>query len=451
MARFFRLYLKKRGNRRTGSRKLGRLGETVFFGALLGFGLVGLIVLFVTLAVPNWKVNYEFRETSCVVMDKRIDASTGPDGAVYRPEFQIRYSVGGAVNVEWTYDIRNEYSPGRAEKEQILQQFEIGREYPCWYNPDDPSAVALVREQSPWSWLLFVIPISFILIGGGGFLYRLLHLGTTAERRAAIARLASRFELFDRRPAEGNEFPCIPPTGAITDSPGTSLAFRLPVRSSVAWMLFWLGFGCLLFNGVVLVFGINAWDQWQAGQANWWLVLGLFPFVAAGVCLAAYFVRQVMVMTGIGPTLIEVSEHPLLPGETYRMLLTQAGRLRIETLTVSLVSDEEAVYHQGTNTRREECRVFQRQVFRREQFDVRRAEPLQVYCDLEIPSHAMHSFQGKNNAVHWRLVVEGLAQGWPAFHRVFPIIVYPPVGRRNPGAVAPSFATAADNPGAEES
>ena len=48
LARSFRLYEKKRGNRRTGSSKLGTAGEAVFFAALVLLGCAGLAVLFAT-------------------------------------------------------------------------------------------------------------------------------------------------------------------------------------------------------------------------------------------------------------------------------------------------------------------------------------------------------------------------------------------------------------------
>ena len=43
MARFFRLWGKKRGERRSGPRRLGEIGEAVFFTALVLLGFVLLI------------------------------------------------------------------------------------------------------------------------------------------------------------------------------------------------------------------------------------------------------------------------------------------------------------------------------------------------------------------------------------------------------------------------
>jgi hypothetical protein len=38
----------------------------------------------------------------------------------------------------------------------------------------------------------------------------------------------------------------------------------------------------------------------------------------------------------------------------------------------------------------------------------------------------MHSFTSEHNSVRWMLVVHGTPARWPAFRRVFPLVVFPP-------------------------
>jgi hypothetical protein len=45
---------------------------------------------------------------------------------------------------------------------------------------------------------------------------------------------------------------------------------------------------------------------------------------------------------------------------------------------------------------------------------------------VDIPADAMHSFASPHNAVRWRLVVRGTPERWPAFTRVFPVVVLSP-------------------------
>ena len=80
MKRSFRVYQKKRGDRRTGSRALGSLGELVFFGLFFLAGCVGLVLIVATILIPEWRVNHEFVETTCVVRGKEIGHSKGDEG-----------------------------------------------------------------------------------------------------------------------------------------------------------------------------------------------------------------------------------------------------------------------------------------------------------------------------------------------------------------------------------
>ena len=56
LARTFRWYQKKRGNRRTGSRTLGSIGEALFFAFFLFIGGIVLTVMISTLVIPEWQV-----------------------------------------------------------------------------------------------------------------------------------------------------------------------------------------------------------------------------------------------------------------------------------------------------------------------------------------------------------------------------------------------------------
>jgi len=434
LARNFRVYEKKRGHRRTGSRKLGSAGEALFFAVFFLLGCGGLVALFTTLVVPEWRVNHEFVQHTCTVLGTRIAEKAESDGGtVYRPEIQIEYLINGETYVSWTYDIHNSYSGGRDEKQAILNQFVVGAQYRCWYNPADSKEVVLVRGYNWWVWLLFIVPISFVLIGGGGFIYSALHLGRSAEYRAATTRRMVQPELFDRHGQAGADFPNVPTGANMTNSPGTKLAFRLPIATSPAWALFTTLLACLMWNGIVSVFLVIAVSGHLEGEPDWFLTVFIVPFVLIGVGLVVIFIRQLLVTSGIGPTLLEISDHPLYPAGRYRLFLSQFGRLKMNSLEILLVCEEEARYRQGTDTRTETRRMYQEQMFLREGFTVRRGEPFEADCEFAIPGNAMHSFKSDNNEINWKLLVKGNVEGWPDYQRTFPVIVYPNVsGSSNP-------------------
>lgn len=425
MAPRFRIYGKKRGHRRTGSKVLASILEAIFFTAIVLIGLAGLVLIFIRLVIPEWRANHVFVDHQCVVLDKRLARKETAERNLYRPEIRIEYQVRGATYVAWTYDIRHDFSTGEEEKQAILDDFVPGQTYPCWYDPSDPNVVVLIRGYSWWFWLLLMVPVSFLLIGSGGLIYTVLTWGTSAERRAVMARRAARMKLFEDSQQAKPEYPQVPSPENITNSPGTRLAYRLPIGVSPGWkVMVWL-IACLVWNGIVAVFVIWAINGHIAGNPDWFLTIFITPFALAGIGLVVVLVRQLLIATGVGPTLIEISDQPLCPGGRYDLVLLQTGRLKMNWLEVYLVCDEEATFRHGTDTRRESHRVYQQRVFRQEGFQIQRGEPFEARFAVEMPAGAMHTFKSDHNEVNWKVIVKGDVADWPGYERSFQVIVYP--------------------------
>ncbi len=428
MARWFRLYEKKRGDRRTGSRAAGDVGEALFFGSFFAIGCIALAAIVSVLVWPEWRANRQFAETTCIVIAKRIDErpATDDEPAGYLPEFEIRYHVAGRVYGSMAYDVTRSYSPDREAVEAVLDRFEVGNRYPCWYDPIDPQSAVLVRGYSGWLYLLLLVPISFVIIGGGGLLYTLVQWNASIERRALMAQRAAQLDLFD--PQSGNRtFPTVPIDSNVTNSPGTKLRYRLPAAPTTSLTLVAVGMACLLWNGIVSIFVVMVLGSFARGEPDWILTVMMVPFVALGVGLVAYLVRLALVAKGVGPTWIEVSEHPLAPGRTVDALVSQAGRLKLNSLELWLACDEKATYRQGTDTRTETRRVFFERCFVREGLEIDQSLPFESRCEIAVPRGAMHSFQADHNEVNWKLIVKGNVDNWPDYERVFQIVVNPPV------------------------
>ncbi len=435
MARSFRLYEKKRGNRRTGSSKLGSAGEAVFFAALVLLGCGGLAVLFAAWVVPEWRANHQFARGVCTVLRTQVGEKQGDDGTLYRPEVQIEYEIDGVTYRVSTYDIHTVrgggYGTERDDAEAMRRRFNEGDEYVVYYDPSDPY-VAVVIWGSSWRvWLSMIVPVSLVLIGGGGLVYTLATWGKSAERRAAIVKHAARLDLFSGNGASKPDFPYVPVATNITDSPGTKLAFRLPVVGSPVWALSaWL-VACLLWNGLVSVFVVIVIGSFVEGSPDWLLAIFTLPFVLIGIGLIAFFLRQLLVTTGVGPTLVEISDQPLQPGRRYRLFLSQTGRLKLRRLELLLVCDEGATFRHGTDARTETRRVWEQPLLRRDDVEVAGGVPFQTECELAVPVGAMHSFKSGHNEVTWRILVKGSPARWPDFERSFPVIIYPRVNGKN--------------------
>jgi hypothetical protein len=424
----FRLYQKKRGHRRTGSRTLGGIGEALFFSAFLVMGCAFLVVILSKLVIPEWRVNNEFLPHVCKVLAKNIAESKGENGPTYRAEIQIEYQVGGERYEKWAYSIENlsdVYSSGKDDKQAILDRFTVGDEVQCWYDPANPEHVVLIRGWSWWIYLVTSVPLIFIIVGAGGIIYTLLHWGKSAEHRAAINQRVQERDLLGGSGRAENEFPNVPSREDITSSPGTKLRYRLPIETSPGWALVGTLLACLFWNGIVGTMVFFAGRSFAAGKPEWMLTIFCIPFVGIGLYLIYWFFRQLLVTTGIGPTLLEISDHPLHPGGEYQVFLSQAGRLSVNRLTLSLVCEEEATYRQGTDTRTETQQVYSQQIFCQANFDIPPSVPFEKESSLCIPEGAMHSFKSAHNRIQWTLLVEADIAGWPNFKRAFPVMVFP--------------------------
>lgn len=427
MSRFFRLYEKKRGQRRTGSKTVGNFGEALFFGIFFAVGCAAFAYMLVALVWPEWRANRQFERTTCVVLGKRVGSkqATDVEPAMFRPEFRVRYAVDGQTYLaDEVYDVTNLYSPDEDKVKAIIEQFETGKEYPCWYDPINPQRVVLVQGYSAWLYVSLLIPLSFMLIGGGRMVYALVHWNASDERRSVMDQRAGQLDLFEDG-ARARVFPTVPTDANLTNSPGTTLAYRLPIATTAVWKLFAVSSACVLWNALVAVLVVMAVRGFSQGKPDWVLIASLVPFAAAGIGLVVYLVREILATTGVGPTRIEISDHPLAPGKPYEVFLSQAGRMTMRSLEVWLACDERATYRQGTDTRTETRRVYHERCFVRGDFQIQQGLPFESRCRVCVPKGAMHSFQASHNEVIWKLIVKGRVEGWPEYEREFQIIVNP--------------------------
>ncbi len=194
-------------------------------------------------------------------------------------------------------------------------------------------------------WVMVLVLASFAIMGGVGLVWTVLRLGISAERRSALTRQASTMDLFHAVISQPENFPTLPPHEGLTNSPGIELAYRLPPAESPAWQLLAKTVFSLVWNGlgfVLLVLAVR--DHW-AGHPQWFLDAFLLPYMAIGVWSVFYTAQQIWIHAGMGPTMLEISDHPLLPGHEYQVVLSQTGHLEVESLEMVLLCEEAVPAH----------------------------------------------------------------------------------------------------------
>jgi len=424
-----RFFGKKLGQRRSGSQTWASFGEAVFHAALVAAGLLFATLLVSGVAVPEWRINHDFLPTRCVVIGhglvrRTVEDPPGSFTSTWRPALLVRYRAEGREYESWSPS-RGGGTADRGAAAAQLTALPLESALPGWYDPADPATVVLERGFNWWTWLLtLLLPGALVSFGGAGLIETLRRWGRSEEAIAAAGGWDGRGTA-GRRVAEGLPLPGVPSCDDLVNSPGTVLRYRLPIESAENWTLVGLGLFAALWNTVLAILAIGAGLDLAGGRIDWLLLALLVPFAGVGVAGIVAFVRELFLAAAVGTTQIEISDHPLEPGRRYDLLIAQAGTGLLHELEVALELEEQATFHQGTDTRTEKLVVLRQPVCGWRTLQLAPGTRLEERAVVEIPAAAMHSFASEHNAVRWRLVVRGKPALWPGFARVFPLVVHP--------------------------
>ena len=200
--------------------------------------------------------------------------------------------------------------------------------------------------------LAFLAATACIATGTWRLLKLMLQESTTAERRSAFVGQAMALQR-KLRARQANRMPNIPEPKDFGTQRGRKLSYRLPNSGRDAYRVLYWGLASLLLSMVssgVLAVTLNRWT-WTLGSIAL-SIASIILLVLVGVSIW-WFVKQLLAWFRCGPTGIELSQFPLIPGTKAEVLLSQSGRMRLRNLEFSLECVEIAVYQQGTDARRE--------------------------------------------------------------------------------------------------
>lgn len=428
--RFPRFFGKKRGHRRTGSQAWASLGDAAFHAVLLTAGIVFAGLLLSGVAVPEWRINQHFLATDCTVLGKglarRTTAADRGGSSTWQPCLRVRYDVAGRTMESWSTPSRSTTTSDRSRAVAALSAWKLGDVVPGWYDPSAPATVVLQRGYNWWMWLLtLLLPGALVSFGGMGLARAIRRWGRSEERCAVPSRFSDILDPLAAGPRQATDRPGVPACDDLVNSPGTVLAYRLPLESPENWTLLGFGLFAMLWNSVLAVLGVGAVIDLLKGKIDWLLLTLLVPFAAVGIAGLVLFVRRVLLTTAVGPTQLEISAQPLQPGGTYEVLLAQGGSGTLESLRLCLALDEQATFTQGTDTRTDRITVWARDIRTWRDLQLTPGARFEARESFTIPADAMHSFASEHNAVRWSIAVHGQPAGWPGFVRTFPLVVFP--------------------------
>lgn len=274
-------------------------------------------------------------------------------------------------------------------------------------------------------WLAAFIMTTLICIGTGGLIWTVVRTRTSAERRSAVVRRAAERA---RRPSylpPATDFPGIPKRELFQELPGTNLPYRLPTKSPSVWRLTSAGFLCLLWVGLTSVLAVVVIHSGARQAPNWLLLLGGLASGYAALRAVRYFLATLRDTVRLGETILEVSDLPLFPGESFSLFFAQAGNVRLRELELSLVCDEKAIFRDGTSERIERRQVRTQPILNCGSVEAHPGTPIARTLQVAIDAAAMHSFQSPSNGIEWKFVLKGTMRNQGKFEREFPVVVYP--------------------------
>jgi hypothetical protein len=294
-------------------------------------------------------------------------------------------------------------------------------------------------EASPaslWVWLLgLLLPLVLLLLGVTGLIRSFRGWGRSEERRAAMGRLPDLLAPVAGA-IEAAGLPTIPAFDHLTNSPGTTLAYRLPTENAEGWSLVAAGLFAGSWNAMLAVFVVGGGLGLRSAAGDPLMAVMLVAFGSVGVGSILLFIRRFLAAHAIGPTHLEVSSMPLEPGERCHLRLTQSGSCTLREIAVRLELEEQSTYRQGTDVRIERRVIARIPLAGWQDLRIGPATRFDGDAEASVPAAAMHSFVSEHNCVSWRFVVEGVpgaaagGRRWSlsrarTFERAFPIVVVP--------------------------
>lgn len=274
-------------------------------------------------------------------------------------------------------------------------------------------------------WLLVLVTASSMVLGAGGLIWTAVRVGTSAERRSALARRAADIDIVNHAVPVPRDYPTLPSLDGLTNSPGIELAYRLPASQSPGWRLLATTIFAMLWNAAVCLLTVSVINGIFGGRHSWLFAGALLPLW--GVCYWSIraFLQLLVTTSGMGQMTVEISDLPLAPGHACQVVVAQHGQATIRSLQAWLVCEEEATFTQGTDIRTEVREVYRQSCLTRREVAGEVGGPFTATGTMTVPPSAMHSFQSAHNAIRWKLIVRADANGWPAAERGFPLVVYP--------------------------
>ena len=323
--------------------------------------------LFVQQGIRDYRVFHEYRPSQCTVTGKGVIVSTldAGVGRLRRPlttfatQYVFEHDVGG----------KHITAIGSDNMDGVMGDaatFDVGKAYPCWYDPADPSQAVLARRLYPVFYAVALIPLAFLVISGN---FLVLALGP----RRAIAI------------ADGGQ--------------GQVLAVRLAPELSRTAALVAFAFIFIAWSAGLLA--ALAWTLQDATRlGDWWFFLLLA--IGAEAWLVRFTLSAVKAMR-IPDPVVEIDHEPVNRGDSLKVSVRQDGPARFDIFRVAVVCERQGQGGSGKES--------QKVLHMKKDLQVAEHSRFAEVLDAAIASDAAPSEKAVQSLTTWRVVVKRSKKG----------------------------------------
>jgi hypothetical protein len=146
----------------------GKVGGTVFFLIFFAFGAGFFYLLSASLlksaAQRSWP------KVDCVITQSSVSDNKVPSAPNYRLKVAFRYSFQGQAHSGNLLSANYSGSDDYYKAQKLLDAYPVGSHRFCYVDPGQPSQAVLQKDSLAAGFFL-IIPLVFILIGGGGIFF----------------------------------------------------------------------------------------------------------------------------------------------------------------------------------------------------------------------------------------------------------------------------------------
>ena len=385
---------------------------TLFGGLFICAGVFGLACLYYE-PVSTYLSLQSWEETPCTITRSRIKK---PQNRPYvNIHFKYTYENKKYTSTKYTYHLVR-YSQAKAN--EIINAYAVGAKTKCYVNPKNPAKAVLNREFTDNTSDVFQLYILFIIVGCCIMVFGTLTASspTTEEEYPEEAddnTIRHKYTSGENRILE-SEASDLEQNIINPDEKVVLVSNNSPLLLFIGLMIFGL-----IWNGIISVFVWEIAADMLKGKFEILKSLFLTPFLCVGVGIILGAIYYLLASFNPTPKVTIIPSATPVGGVSTISWKFEKSATCFRKFKIILAGEESATYQQGTSSTTEKHIFYSRVLIETDDSDFIQSGD----CNLEIPPNTVPTWEGGNNAINWKILIQGDIPRWPDLNDEYEISV----------------------------